>query len=146
MNAGGQAREKKSENHQIAAGFLRHVAAPKHHVLRGKIIGCTLGLSRARGDGTLSPMTARVLIVDEQGKIAEPVVTALSRRFRVVRAASPDQVANARADVSLIGPGAADEAALCRQILESGVAEEVVILGNSPSLADTIRAIRAQAS
>jgi DNA-binding NtrC family response regulator len=91
-------------------------------------------------------MTARLLIVDEQGKIAEPVLTALSRRFRVVRASSPDQLAMARADVSLIGPGTPDEAAVCRQILDSGAAEEVVILGASPSLEDTIRAIRAQAS
>jgi len=91
-------------------------------------------------------MTARLLIVDEQSKIADPVITALSRRFRIVRASSPEQVASARADVSLIGPGTPDEAGLCRQILESGIAEEVVILGASPSLADTIRAIRAQAS
>ena len=91
-------------------------------------------------------MTARLLIVDELGKIAEPVLTALSRRFRVVRASSPAELAASRADVSLIGPGTPDEAALCRQILESGIAEEVVILGASPSLEDTIRAIRAQAS
>jgi DNA-binding NtrC family response regulator len=91
-------------------------------------------------------MTARLLIVDELGKIAEPVLTALSRRFRVVRASSPAELAVSRADVSLIGPGTPDEAALCRQILESGIAEEVVILGASPSLEDTIRAIRAQAS
>ncbi len=91
-------------------------------------------------------MTARVLIVDEREKIAEPVLTALSRRFRIVRAASPDQLASARADVGLIGPGAADAAALCRLILESGAAEEVVILGDSPSLEDTIGAIRARAS
>src|SRR5690349_12705734 len=91
-------------------------------------------------------MTARLLIVDDQGKIAEPVLTALSRRFRVVRATSPDQLATMRADVSLIGPGTSDEAALCRRILDSGAAEEVVILGASPSLEDTIRAIRAQAS
>jgi DNA-binding NtrC family response regulator len=91
-------------------------------------------------------MTARLLIVDERGTIAEPVLSALSRRFRVLRATSPAELAAARADVSLIGPGAENEAALCRQILDTGIAEEVVILGASPSLEDTIRAIRAQAS
>jgi two-component system response regulator HydG len=91
-------------------------------------------------------MAARLLIVDEQGKIAEPVLLALQRRFRVLRVSSPDQALGASCDVGLIGPGAQDETAFCKQILDSGTAEEVVILGQSPSLADTIRAIRAQAS
>jgi DNA-binding NtrC family response regulator len=91
-------------------------------------------------------MTARVLIFDQQGKIPEAVLAALSRRFRLIRAPAPEQLASVRADVSVIGPGAANEAALCGQILDSGSAEEVVILGSSPSLEDTIRAIRARAS
>jgi two-component system, NtrC family, response regulator AtoC len=95
---------------------------------------------------TLGAMTARVLIIDEQGKIAEPVLAALGRRFRLVRSPTPDQLASMRADVCLIGPGTPDEAALCRQLLDNGIAEEVVILGSSPSLEDTIRAIRARAS
>src|SRR6187431_2952592 len=41
---------------------------------------------------TLGSMTARVLIVDTLGKIAEPVLAALSRRFRLVRAPAPDQL------------------------------------------------------
>jgi two-component system response regulator HydG len=91
-------------------------------------------------------MAARLLIIDEQGKIAEPVLLALQRRFRVVRVTALDQAGPVPSDVGLIGPGTTDEAALCREILDSGAAEEVIILGSSPSLADTIRAIRAQAS
>jgi two-component system, NtrC family, response regulator AtoC len=91
-------------------------------------------------------MTARVLIVDEQSRIAEPVLAALSRRFRVVRVKELEQATGGACDVTLVTPGAADQAALCERLRSSGLAGEIMILGSSPSLEDTIRAIRAQVS
>jgi two-component system, NtrC family, response regulator AtoC len=91
-------------------------------------------------------MTARLLIVDEQDRIAEPVLLALQRRFRVTRVKTLEQASGGHCDVSLIGPGAADQAGLCEQLRQSGTAREIVILGSSPSLEDTIQAIRAQVS
>jgi len=91
-------------------------------------------------------MAARVLIVDASGSLEEAVATALSRRFRVARVRALEEAPSGGFDVSLIAPGATNETELCQQILQSGTAEEVVILGSSPSLDDTIRAIRAQAS
>jgi DNA-binding NtrC family response regulator len=91
-------------------------------------------------------MTARVLVVDEQSRIAEPVLAALQRRFRVMRVKELEQATGGASDVTLVAPGAADQAALCEQLRSSGLAGEVVILGSSPSLEDTIRAIRAQVS
>src|SRR5689334_262562 len=91
-------------------------------------------------------MAARVLIVDERGTFPEPVFAALQRHFRVARVSALEQSPPQPFDVCLIGPGCTDEAEVCTSVLGSGVAEEVVILGSSPSLDDTIRAIRARAS
>ncbi len=92
-------------------------------------------------------MTARILILDEQNQMAEPVLAALTRRFRVTKVSEvPEGPSTAPFDIVIIAPGARSEAEACRKILESGAAEEIVILGSRPSLEDTIRAIRARAS
>jgi two-component system, NtrC family, response regulator AtoC len=90
-------------------------------------------------------MSARLLVVDEQERIAPPVLGALQRRFKVVRVARAEEAAGGGYDVALIAPGADDQSGLCKRLIEIGAAGEVVILGCSPSLEDTIRAIRAQA-
>jgi len=90
-------------------------------------------------------MSARLLVVDEHDRIAPTVLSALQRRFKVVRVAQAEEASGAGYDVALIAPGADDQSGLCRRLIEIGAAGEVVILGSSPSLEDTIRAIRAQA-
>jgi len=90
-------------------------------------------------------MSARLLVVDEQEGMAPPVLSALQRRFKVVRVARADEASGGGYDVALIAPGADDQSQLCRRLIEIGAAGEVMILGSSPSLEDTIRAIRAQA-
>jgi two-component system response regulator AtoC len=90
-------------------------------------------------------MSARLLVVDEHDRIAPTVLSALQRRFKVVRVAHAEEASGAGYDVALIAPGADDQSGLCRHLIEIGAAGEVVILGSSPSLEDTIRAIRAQA-
>jgi len=90
-------------------------------------------------------MSARLLVVDDQEGMAPPVLSALQRRFKVVRVARADEASGAGYDVALIAPGAEDQSRLCRRLIEIGAAGEVMILGSSPSLEDTIRAIRAQA-
>lgn len=91
-------------------------------------------------------MSARLLVIDEHDKIVPAVLTALQRRFKVSRVQKLENVTDGSFDVALIAPGAEDETELCRRVIDTGVATEVVILGSSPSLEDTIRAIRAQAS
>ena len=90
-------------------------------------------------------MSARLLVVDEHDRIAPTVLSALQRRFKVVRVAHAEEASGAGYDVAVIAPGADDQPGLCRRLIEIGAASEVVILGASPSLEDTIRAIRAQA-
>jgi two-component system, NtrC family, response regulator AtoC len=90
-------------------------------------------------------MSARLLILDEHDKIAAPVLSALQRRFKVVRVPHVEEAAGAGFDMAVIAPGADEPSELCRRLIEIGAAAEVMILGNSPSLEDTIRAIRAQA-
>ena len=90
-------------------------------------------------------MSARLLVVDEHDRIAPTVLSSLQRRFKVVRVAHAEEASGAGYDVAVIAPGADDQPGLCRRLIEIGAASEVVILGASPSLEDTIRAIRAQA-
>ncbi|MEY2931695.1 MAG: sigma-54 dependent DNA-binding response regulator [Pseudomonadota bacterium] len=90
-------------------------------------------------------MSARLLVVDEQDKMAPPVLSALQRRFKVVCVPQVEEAAGAGFDMAVIAPGAVDPSELCRRLIEVGAAAEVMILGSSPSLEDTIRAIRAQA-
>src|SRR5262245_13667059 len=90
-------------------------------------------------------MSARLLILDEHDKMAPQVLTALQRRFKVVRVPRAEEASGAGFDVAVIAPGADDQSEACRRLIEIGAAVEVMILGSSPSLEDTIRAIRAQA-
>jgi DNA-binding NtrC family response regulator len=109
---------------------------------RGKFRSAVWGRHRE----LLELMSARLLIVDEHDKIAPPVLSALQRRFKVTCVRQLVDANGGGFDVAVIAPGADDETELCRQVIETGTAAEVVILGSSPSLEDTIRAIRAQAS
>ena len=91
-------------------------------------------------------MAASVLVIDELNALAERVDAVLRRRFRVSRVAQIDAALDSRHfDVALIAPGP-KQAELCVKVREAGVAEDVVVLASSPSLEDTVVAIRARAS
>jgi DNA-binding NtrC family response regulator len=91
-------------------------------------------------------MAASVLVIDELGALAERVDVVLRRRFRVSRISQLDATLESRHfDVALIAPGP-KQAELCVKVRESGVAQDVVVLASSPSLEETVIAIRARAS
>jgi two-component system response regulator HydG len=91
-------------------------------------------------------MAASVLVIDELGALAEQVDVVLRRRFRVSRVTQLDAALESRHfDVALIAPGP-KQAELCVKVREARVAEDVVVLASSPSLEDTVVAIRARAS
>lgn len=90
-------------------------------------------------------MAASVLVIDELGALAERVDLVLRRRFRVSRVAQLDALESRHFDVALIAPGP-KQAELCVKVREAGVAQDVVVLASSPSLEDTVVAIRARAS
>ncbi|HVR19800.1 MAG TPA: sigma-54 dependent transcriptional regulator [Polyangiaceae bacterium] len=91
-------------------------------------------------------MTTRVLIVDERGALSPRVESAVRRRFDLASVTTPADVKGEHFDVAVIAPRANDQVALCKTILESRLASQVVFLGADPSLQDAIRAIRAGAS
>jgi two-component system response regulator HydG len=86
------------------------------------------------------------LIVDERGTLSPRVESTLRRRFDLTSIVTLADVNSKRFDVAVIAPRANDQVALCKSILESHVADQVVLLGADPSLQDAIRAIRAGAS
>jgi DNA-binding NtrC family response regulator len=91
-------------------------------------------------------MAASVLVIDELGALAERVDVVLRRRFRVSVVAQLDAALESRHfDVALIAPGP-KQAEWCVKVREAGVAQDVVVLASSPSLEDTVVAIRARAS
>jgi DNA-binding NtrC family response regulator len=91
-------------------------------------------------------MAARLLIVDERGTLAPRVESVLRRRFDLVGVVSPGDAKGQHFDVAVVAPRASDQVQLCKTILESHLADHVVLLGADPSLQDAIRAIRAGAS
>jgi two-component system response regulator HydG len=87
-----------------------------------------------------------VLIVDERGTLSPRVESALRRRFDIASVASVADLGGRHFAVAVISPRANDQVALCKSLLESHVADQVVLLGADPSLQDAIRAIRAGAA
>ena len=54
-------------------------------------------------------MSARLLVVDEHDRIAPTVLSALQRRFKVVRVARAEEASGAGYDVAVIAPGGSCE-------------------------------------
>src|SRR6185436_5925704 len=83
------------------------------------------GTTRAdeRPDGMWrTQMSARLLVVDEHERIAPTVLSALQRRFKVVRVAHAEEASGGGYDMALIAPGADDQSGLCRRLIEIGAA------------------------
>ena len=91
-------------------------------------------------------MTTRVLIVDERGTLSPRVEASIRRRFDLTSAVAISEPRGEHFEIAVIAPRASDQVALCKSILDSHLADHVVLLGADPSLQDAIRAIRAGAS
>jgi two-component system response regulator HydG len=91
-------------------------------------------------------VTTRVLIVDERGTLSPRVEASIRRRFDLTSAVGLPETHGEHFEVAVIAPRSTDQVALCKTILESRIADHVVLLGADPSLQDAIRAIRAGAS
>jgi DNA-binding NtrC family response regulator len=91
-------------------------------------------------------LTTRVLILDERGTLSPRVEASIRRRFDITSAVSLAEARGEHFAIAVVAPQATDQVALCKSILESQLADHVVLLGADPSLQDAIRAIRAGAS
>jgi two-component system response regulator HydG len=87
-----------------------------------------------------------VLIVDERGTLSPRVEASIRRRFDLTSVVSLPEPRSEHFQIAVIAPRPSDQVALCKSILDSHLADHVVLLGADPSLQDAIRAIRAGAS
>lgn len=92
-----------------------------------------------------SCVATTILLFDEGNRVAPAVLAAITRRFDVNRVSSLDGVRGSF-DVALVAPGASDPFEACRQIRDTGLASQVIVLAEGASLRDALGALRAQAT
>ena len=90
-------------------------------------------------------LTPKVLLLDPDGAVPTRVQAALRKNFDIEVAVDPGSAAASRYELALVAPQS-NPVGVCRALLETSRARDVVVLGREPLLRDAIAAIRARAA